>query len=304
MKRKIILSFTIFVVLMLVISVVISGCARSRETDILDKTSSESAALPSETFAQTTQFTEGEVQEIGEEQQQPSSSSSVLAMQPKIIKSAFILIEIEKGTFNDKIIFLTNIAEKNNGFVSSTDSNSNPEGRITRGRILIRIPSDKFDSVIEEIKKIGNLKAINISGQDVTQEYVDLESRLKNYEAQEKVLLDLMAKAKSVKESIEVQRELSNVQGEIEVIKGRLNYLNNLISFSSIDVTITEPEEAAPIKGGGFINAVKRGAEGAIKVLNGITFFFIAISPILVVGGIIFLIVWGSLRAKNKRRTK
>jgi hypothetical protein len=243
-----------------------------------------------------------------EEQMSTSDSNSVGGGIPnvtqKIIKSANISIEVEKGTFQDKILEITNIAEKNGGFVSDTESYSNPEGNISSGRIVIRIPGEKFNSVVEEVKKAGQIKSIIISGQDVTQEYVDLESRLRNYQAQEKVLLELMEKSTKVSDSIEVQRELSNVQGEIEVIKGRMNYIDNMVSMSVIDINLYEPEVAAPIEGGGFLNAVKRGVEGAVKVLNGIAFFLIAISPLLVLAGIIMLIVWGSIKSRNKRRAR
>jgi hypothetical protein len=111
-----------------------------------------------------------------------------------------------------------------------------------------------------------------------------------------------MKKSTNVKDSIEVQRELSNVQGEIEVIKGRMNYLDNMVSFSTIDVSLAEPIPISSAQGGGFIDAVKRGARGALTVLKGMTVVFIVISPILVIIAIILIIIWQSIRARNRRR--
>lgn len=306
MKKSFTAVFVPCMVLIISFAIIFTGCASSRA--LRDQSSamaeenyySESAKM-AEPAEDTYMYenAEGEIAGDGERSGGVTSSVSL-----KIIRSAYISIQVEKGSFQDKMLEMTIIAERNGGFVSDTESYSNPEGSISSGRIAIRVPSEKFNSVVEEIKKIGDVKSIGISGQDVTQEYVDLESRLRNYEAQEKVLLDLMAKSTDVSDSIEVQKELSYVQGEIEVIKGRMNYLDNMVSLSTIDINLYEPEVVAPIEGGGFINSVKRGAEGAVKVLNGIAFFFIAISPLLVLAGIVILIVWGSIRGRNKRRAR
>jgi len=304
-KKQFLLLLIIVLSIFLCISLFV-GCSRSKAVapTPANNNVAEGGSSNLKEAAETTTAAQLLSESESSQKDQSKPGSDLPNIKPKIIKSAVLSIEIGKGTFDDSMVKITKIAESSGGYVSSTESYSNAEGKITSGRILIRIPSEKFDISINEIKKIGELKSINISGQDVTQEYVDLESRLKNYEAQEKVLLDLMNKSTSVKDSIEVQKELSNVQGEIEVIKGRMNYLNNMVSFSTIEITIAEPNVAPPVQGGGFLNAVKRGAETAIKVLNGLAFFIITISPLIVLAGIVLIIVWASIRARNKRRAK
>ena len=301
MKKNILFAFVLSIVLIISFSIIFTGCASSG-------TARDASPLPAEEgyYEETAKVSETTTAAYSQDMAAAAESSGGVtpSLSLKIIKSAYIAVQVDKDTFQNKMLEITIIAERSGGYVSNTDSYSNPEGNISSGRIVIRVPVEKFNSVVEEVKKVGEVKTISISGQDVTQEYVDLESRLRNYEAQEKVLLELMAKSTDVSDSIEVQRELNNVQGEIEVIKGRMNYLDNMVSLSTIDINLYEPEVAAPIEGGGFINAVKRGAEGAVKVLNGIAFVFIAISPLLVLAGIIILIVWGSIRARNKRRAK
>lgn len=305
MKKQFLLLLIIVLSIFLCISLFV-GCSRSKAVapTPANNNVAEGGSSNLKEAAETTTAAQLLSESESSQQDQSKPGSDLPNIKPKIIKSAVLSIEVGKGTFDDSMVKITKIAESSGGYVSSTESYSNAEGKITSGRILIRIPSEKFDISINEIKKIGELKSINISGQDVTQEYVDLESRLKNYEAQEKVLIDLMNKSTSVKDSIEVQKELSNVQGEIEVIKGRMNYLNNMVSFSTIEITIAEPNVAPPVQGGGFLNAVKRGAETAIKVLNGLAFFIITISPLIVLAGIVLIIVWASIRARNKRRAK
>ncbi len=231
-----------------------------------------------------------------------SDFSNVPEMERKVIKSSYLDLEIEAGTFDDKILKVSNLAEKNGGFVSSSESYSDAEGNLTSGRITIRVPAEKFDFILDEIKNIGKVQSINISGQDVTEEYIDLESRLRNLEKQEEILLDLMEQSKSVEDSIHVQRELSNVQGDIEVIKGRMNYIDNMVNFSTIEVYLSEPSAIKTSSGWGFLDALKRGARGAINVLNGLITALIIISPVLVFIAIIVIIVWAIIRARKRRR--
>lgn len=308
MKKRLFFVLLILVLIVFLCLVILSGCAssktamteeaatREKSNNALQDSLTTFAEAPQESAAGTAQAEEGAAQD--------QTGSNLPVIQPKIIKSAVAAIEVAKGTFEESMVKVAKIAESMGGYVSNTESYSDTAGKLASGRIIIRVPGEKFNIAIDDIKKAGELKSINISGQDVTQEYVDLESRLKNFEAQEKILLDLMNKSANVKDSIEVQRELSNVQGEMEVIKGRMNYLDNLVGFSTIDVTIAEPAVAPPVEAGGFVNAVKRGVEGAVKVLNGLAFFFIAISPILVLAAIVLLIIWLSIRSRNKKRAR
>ncbi len=220
----------------------------------------------------------------------------------KVIKNAYLEIEIEKGKFEETLFKLTDLAEQNGGFVSDSQSYSDTEGDLTSGYITLRVPSNKFNSALSKIKEMGTLKSSSTSGQDITQEYTDLESRLRNYEAQEEVLLELMKKSTKVSDSIEVQRELSNVQGEIEVIKGRMNYLDDMVSFSTINVNFHEPDPVKTAAGWGFVEALKRGLRGAVTAFNWIVMILIATIPLWILLGIVGLIVWQVIKARKRRR--
>jgi len=220
----------------------------------------------------------------------------------KVIKTAYMELEVETGKFEKVLFDITRLAEKNGGFVSHTQSYSDEDGNLTSGNITIRIPHDQYNPALEAVKGMGTVKSISVSGQDVTQEYTDLESRLRNLEAQEEVLLELMKQSKKVSDSIEVQRELSYVQEQIEVIKGRMNYLDNMVSFSTIDIYLYEPLPIADSSGWGFLDALKKGLRGAVTVFNGILVFVIAASPIILFIAIILVIVWLIIRSRRKKR--
>src|SRR5690606_34749274 len=116
------------------------------------------------------------------------------------------------------------------------------------GTIVVHVPAERLDEALSQIKS-GALKIDNenITGDDVTQQYVDLSSRLENLQASEQQLREIMDKAVRVADVLEVQRELTNVRGEIEVIQGRLNYFNEAAAFSSISVSVI-PQPPGPVE--------------------------------------------------------
>lgn len=222
----------------------------------------------------------------------------------KVIKTAYLELEVEKGKFEKVLFDITRLAERNGGFVSHTQSYSDSEGNLTSGSITIRIPHDQYNPALDTLKEMGTVKSISVSGQDVTQEYTDLESRLRNLEAQEIILLDLMEQSRDVSDSIEVQGELSYVTEQIEIIKGRMNYLDNMVSFSTIDIYLFEPQPISDDPGWGFLEALRRGLRGAVSVFNGILVFVIAASPIIAFIAIVLVIVWLIIRGRRRRRAK
>jgi hypothetical protein len=101
----------------------------------------------------------------------------------------------------------------------------------------LRVPADRFHSVMERLSGLGKLIDRRLSGTDVTEEYLDLEIRIRNAEKVLERLTALLEKAKDVKEAIAVEKELARVAGEIERMKGRLRYLSDQVAHSTIVVS-------------------------------------------------------------------
>lgn len=308
MKIKSSLSKLLFVLLssIFVFGMIFTGCFRSAAEE---EAVMEEAAVSREPEAVMVEEAMEMEEEYAEEEKIAGDAETQYGEVPvagdrKVIKTAYIELEVEVGKFEDTLFELTSLAEQNEGFVSSSQSYSDPDGNLTSGSVTIRIPSNKYSSIINKIKEMGTVKSTSSAGQDVTQEYTDLESRLRNYQAQEEVLLDLMKQSKKVSDSLEVQRELSNVQEQIEVIKGRMDYLDDLVSFSTIDVYFYEPEPIKTAADWGFVDALKRGLRGAVSVFNGLMMFLIAASPVLVIIAIILIVIWQVIRARKRRRVK
>lgn len=110
----------------------------------------------------------------------------------------------------------------------------------SEGQLVLKIPAAKLRTVMDELGKLGRVDTRNLQAQDVTAEFTDLESRIKVLEETQKQLLALLKQAKSVKDALAVRDQLDRITMELEVAKGRMRQLSNLISFSTLTVILAE----------------------------------------------------------------
>jgi len=134
---------------------------------------------------------------------------------------------------------ITKLASNYQGFV--VNSNTWRNGERLMGNISIRVAAEHFDAAMGALRGMAvEVNSESTSGQDVTEEYVDLSSKLRNLEAAEAQLLKLMAQAGEVSDILQVQRELTNTRGQIEQTKGRMQYLEQSSSMSLIQVSLEQ----------------------------------------------------------------
>ena len=206
------------------------------------------------------------------------SGSAVSDLERKIIKNGNISIEVDNviETMNS----VTDIAEALGGYVVSSNKHSNAE---TSATVTIRVPADRFDEAFEKIREIAiETPYENKESMDVTEEYTDLEARLRNLEATEAQYLELLKKAENVEDMVTVQRELSYVRGEIERIEGRMKYIERTSDMSFIEVHIGEVQSLKQKKWNPMdilISAVN-GLITFLKVLLGIIIVIAVFCPI------------------------
>ena len=139
------------------------------------------------------------------------------------------------------------LAQQMGGWVVSTS-----RAEKHRGFIAVRVPADRLDEVVGRLRGIAAEVVSEVSSsRDVTDEYVDLTSRLGNLQAAEAALLRLFDRAQTVEEALDVRRTLTDVQGEIEVLKGRIAFLEQTSAFSLVNVTmVLEPQDMEVDAGG------------------------------------------------------
>lgn len=141
------------------------------------------------------------------------------------------------------------VAADNGGSVLSSRT-SQGEGR-TSATLVLSIPSPEFEAALGELRRVGDeVTTDSVEGEDVSEEYVDLESRERNLQAAEENLLDLYDEAESVDDALEVERELTEIRGEIEQAQGRIGYLEERTSDSRITVSIRQSPGSEAVSAG------------------------------------------------------
>src|SRR5579871_4547113 len=173
----------------------------------------------------------------------PDTSAQLLDRM--VIRTAQLTIEV--GSVEDALAKARDIATRAGGYVSASSThveNANDQSSMVAD-LTLQVRSDSVDSTMSELRALGNVTTETSGSQDVTQEYVDLDSNLRNLQATEAAILKLMNQATQIQDILSLQRELTNVRGEIERIQGRMNYLNNRTDLATITLSL-RPASSTP----------------------------------------------------------
>ena len=230
-----------------------------------------------------------------------------------VIKNADLAIVVKDPEVSMEAI--SKLAEEMGGFVVSSNlyqSYATSGTLVPEVSVVIRVPSETLDEVMEKIKADSvEVQSENVSGQDVTSAYIDLESQLKNLEAAEKQLMEIMSNAQTTEDVLNVYNQLTSIRGQIESIKGQMKYYEESVALSAISVRLIAQETVQPITVGGW--QIKGWASEAIQSL--INFlqdfteflikFIISFLPKLLIVALVFgLPIWLIMRAVRNRRRK
>jgi len=156
----------------------------------------------------------------------------------KIIKTGDL--EMTVGSVDETVADLTSIASRAQGFVQSSYVYESETG-VKSGTVVLKVPVAKFDTIFQEIKDLAKVVSREqVAGQDITEEYVDLQAQLKNAQAEEQQYLEIMKKATKVEDILKVASALSTVRETIETLQGQLQYLASMTDMSTLTVELSE----------------------------------------------------------------
>ena len=196
-------------------------------------------------------------------------------------------LEVELADVDGGVARLTSIVESLGGFVGSTDSLSDPKGT-SRATVTAYVPPAEFSRALAGFDGVGRVTRRTIGGQDVSEEFVDLEARVRNFERHEAQLLSFMGKAQKVPDLLALEGELARVRGEIEQATGRLRFLKARTDLATIQVALVRAPSLAPPDGlfGRLVEQVKQAfAEGwtmAFTVVLGVAVLAAQLSPLAI----------------------
>ena len=218
------------------------------------------------------------------------SQSMAEAMNRKIIRNAELTLEVT--TPQDVQRKISSIAESFGGFVVTSESKQRQTAEGAKQEIeislVIRVPAAQFGAAMDQVRSAGNrVVQEKITGEDVTEEFIDLEARIKTQKALEDQFLEIMKRANKVEDALEVERQIAEVRTEIEKLEGRKRFLENRASLSTITVSLQTPT-AITVNTSGFGRDIREAIADSVQVAIAIVLFLIRFVIVMIP---IFLLV-------------
>jgi len=240
---------------------------------------------------------------------EPSAGGLGTQAERMIMRSADVAVVVENT--ETALEQIRGVAAALDGYVASTNL-WRSDGQL-RGTVTIRVPAESFDMAMDQIKGLAlEVERETVGSQDVTEEYTDLSARLRNLEATEQELLALLTEVRQetrrAEDVLSVHRELSNIRGQIEQVKGRMQYLSGLTDLATINLELI-PEEEQPILEAGWkplstartaLNALVNASQLLVDLVIWVVLFVL---PVLVVLLAPLVLIVFLLRRWRRRRS-
>lgn len=242
----------------------------------------------------------------------PGIRGQAAATERLVIRNASLSLVVEDPARTVEEI--SAMANEMGGFVvnSNVYQDTFREGEVTasRGSISIRVPVERLDEALERIKgEAVEVRNENVTGQDVTDQYTDLASQLRNLEAAESQLMEIMGSATKTEDVLRVFEELKTVRGQIELIKGQMKFFEDSARLSEISVDLTPDVASQPIQPTPWRPAgtVKESVEALVDVLlfladAAIRIVILVLPVLIILFGPPALVVWLIVRRRRRRR--
>lgn len=175
-------------------------------------------------------------------------SEPVVDTSRKIIRRGQLAVEVPKGEVKPASVQAIGVIQANYGYVenSSTSQTDDTRKEITSFFMVARVPAENFDKTVQDLAVLGRVTREDITAQDITDTYVDLDARLRNKENQEARLLQIMGEAGTVGEILQVEGELSRVRGDIESMRAQKLSYDKAVAMSAVTMTISEEGTRKP----------------------------------------------------------
>lgn len=217
----------------------------------------------------------------------------------RVIRDGRIDLRIGPGDFGRASAQLRTIAADLGGYVSSGESHLEEidDERYAVGWFTLRVPEPRFEDAMSKAGELGERVGLNVTSQEVSEEYVDLEGRLRYWKTQEAFYLQLMEDASSTQELVSLQAQMQPILLTIEEIEGRLRYLDSRTQFSTLTVGLTEAPVAVPVEMPQAPGIIESALDQAGTVLLSMVAFLIVAAAFALPIAIVAAIGYGVWRA-------
>lgn len=174
-----------------------------------------------------------------DEQFGPAAQALATVATERIVRTGTVRLRVEEDTFDGAFDRLVSLADRFGGTVLASDATTADDGS-TSGTLTLRVPAEDFDDLLVAVGRVGEIEQRSITSEDVSDEFVDLEARLRHNRAQERFYLSLLDEAEDVDDAIAVQQQVDSIQETIERLEGRLRFLEERTTFSRLTVEVVE----------------------------------------------------------------
>jgi len=232
----------------------------------------------------------------------PAGVVSLVA--PKVVETGSVDLTIGHGSLSRVVNAITSQVAADSGLVAHSDTSTN-DG-VASANLTLRVPNADFPAFVDAIDKLGKVTTSTTAGDDVTSQYVDLQSRIQALEASRGQYLTIMAKANSVGDVLAVQSQLDNIQSQLEQLQGQMNVLSDQTTYATLTVAMIEAmpggQPPPPRPENGIVKAWHHATSG---FLAGVDWLVAAAGPLafallLVLGlAAIGRVGWGLIRRRR-----
>jgi hypothetical protein len=301
-------------ILVFSIGMLLAACSNEDEDQAADydvSTESHENRAQDDGFTEATE--EAEIAEADQHAADSGENSSIpentdaAQLDRKIIYTADMRVEVRD--YQESLRHLQSSISEYGGYIVESTMYEQTENSSTSGYVAARIPQEHFDAFIQSVEDDSNkVLESSVSGQDVTEEYIDLESRLNSKEAVEERLLSFLEQAEETEDLLAISDDLGNVQEEIEELTGRMNYLQDKADLATVNIHIQEREVRITGVGEDDLNTWEKTQEQFMKSINflisafsGLFVFFAGNLPLILLLGAIGLLVFLMVRKRVNR---
>jgi hypothetical protein len=285
----------------------LTACSSNSKSEEAKMSSPEEVAMDSEEGSGEPARAEQDYSISNEiEKKEQSDTTSMQVPNQMVIYQAELHLRVKK--FEHTLQNLEEKVGKYGGYIAESNVSKAGDEQLS-GSIKIRIPQKHFQTFLHEAEgQAVEVLQRNISGDDVTEEYVDLESRLKSKRVVEERLISFMNSAEKTEDLLKISADLANVQEEIERIEGRKKFLENQTSLSTIFITLYENKVTVPSLENDDLNTWEKTKKQFMKSTNmllagfsGLVVFLLGYLPILIILSVIGFVLFLYLRRILKR---
>lgn len=288
--------------MMILLTIAVVGCAASAPQRMEQIVSNESAPAPAAEAPRELAAVQSDRPLAGDTQRM-------------IIRTANLSIVVTDAAQAQQAVI--DMVNGMGGYVA--DANAWREGEQLRARLTIRVPADQLDAALAALKALAvRVQQENVTGQDVTEEFSDLNAQLTNLEATEvelrQLLTEVRERTQKAEDVLAVYRELTTIRGEIERVKGRMQYLGNMTALATISVDLIPDVLAKPVVEPGWrpLETLRNAGRALVNTLKGLVdaliWLVVVVLPVLILIAIpivlvVLLIKWLVRRGRRKAKT-